>query len=163
MHEISNPMGFYSQLKLDYPVSLGSYRCPLTPNEPILLHLVRAPTVPGSGLDMRGAYRAARAQLYAMSFADFEAHLRDELTRMLGAGGFDARRDIAAITVNRWGHGYAYGFNSLYDREQTPPVNELARRRVGRLAIAGSDAAWNAYAHAAIDEARRAVTELSKV
>lgn len=163
VHEISNPMGFYSQLKLDYPVSLGSYRCPVTPSEPIVLHLVRAPTVPGSGLDMRSAYRAARAQLYAMSFADFEGHARDELTRMLGPGGFDARRDIAAITVNRWGHGYAYGFNSLYDREQTPPINEIARRRVGRLAIAGSDAAWNAYAHAAIDEARRAVNELPKV
>jgi spermidine dehydrogenase len=163
IHEISNPMGFYSQLKLDYPVSLGSYRCPVAPSEPILLHLVRAPTVPGSGLDMRSAYRAARAQLYAMSFADFEGHLRDELTRMLGPGGFDARRDIAAITVNRWGHGYAYGFNSLYDREQVPPINEIARRRVGRLAIAGSDAAWDAYAHAAIDEARRAVNDLTKI
>ena len=163
VHEISNPMGFYSQLKLDYPVSLGSYRCPLKPGEPIVLHLVRVPTVPGSGLDARGAYRAARAQLYAMSFADFESHARDELTRMLGPGGFDAGRDIAAITVNRWGHGYAYGFNSLFDREQTPPLNEIARRRVGRLAIAGSDAAWDAYAHAAIDEARRAVSELSKV
>ena len=163
VEEISNPMGFYSQLKLDYPVSLGSYRCPLTPSEPILLHLVRAPTVPESGLDMRAAYRAARAQLYAMSFADFESHLRDELTRMLGAGGFNAQRDIAAITVNRWGHGYAYSSNSLYDKEQQPPLEEIARRRVGRLAIAGSDAAWNAYAHAAIDEARRAVSELAKV
>ncbi len=163
VHEISNPMGFYSQLKLDYPVSLGRYHCPLTPSEPILLHLVRAPTVPGSGLDMRGAYRAARAQLYAMSFADFEAQLRDELTRMLGPGGFDAGRDIAAITVNRWGHGYAYGFNSLYDREQVPAINEIARRRIGRLGIAGSDAAWDAYAHAAIDEARRAVGDLSSV
>ncbi len=163
VHEISNPMGFYCQLKLDYPVSMGGYRCPVTPDEPIVLHLVRAPTVPGSGLDARGAYRTARAQLYAMSFAEFEAHARDELTRMLGPGGFEARRDIAAITVNRWGHGYAYGFNSLYDQEQTPPLNEIARRRVGRLAIAGSDAAWDAYAHAAIDEARRAVNELSKV
>ncbi len=160
VHEISNPMGFYSQLKLDYPVSLGSYRCPLTPAEPIVLHLVHAPTVPGSGLDMRSAYRAARAQLYAMSFADFENHLRDELSRMLAGGGFNAQRDIAAITVNRWGHGYAYGFNSLYDREQDPPVNEIASRKIGRLAIAGSDAAWNAYAHAAIDEAHRAVAEL---
>ena len=163
VHEISNPMGFYSQLKLDYPVSLGRYRCPVSPSEPILLHLVRAPTVPGSGLDARGAYRAARAQLYAMSFADFEGQLRDELTRMLGAGGFNAQRDIAAITVNRWGHGYAYGFNSLFDKEQQPPVNVIARRRVGRLAIAGSDAAWDAYAHAAIDEARRAVNELAEV
>jgi len=163
VHEISNPMGFYSQLKLDYPVSLGSYRCPVTPAEPMVLHLVRAPTVPESGLDMRGAYRAARAQLYAMSFSDFEEHLRDELTRALGAGGFDAGRDIAAITVNRWGHGYSYGFNSLYDRRQQPPLDEIARRRVGRLAIAGADAAWDAYAHAAIDEARRAVNELSRL
>jgi spermidine dehydrogenase len=98
-----------------------------------------------------------------MSFADFEARLRDELTRMLGPGGFDAGRDIAAITVNRWGHGYAYGFNSLYDREQVPAINEIARRRIGRLAIAGSDAAWDAYAHAAIDEARRAVDDLNTV
>ena len=112
---------------------------------------------------MRAAYRAARAQLYALSFADFEHHLRDELTRMLGSGGFNAQRDIAAITVNRWGHGYAYGFNTLYDHEQQPPLNEVARRRVGRLAIAGSDAAWNAYAHAAIDEAHRAVSELTQV
>jgi spermidine dehydrogenase len=163
VHEISNPMGFYSQLKLDYPVSLGSYRCPVTPAEPMLVHLVRAPTMPESGLDMRGAYRAARAQLYAMSFSDFEDHLRDELTRALGPGGFDAGRDIAAITVNRWGHGYAYGFNSLYDRHQQPPLNQIARRRVGRLAIAGSDAAWDAYAHAAIDEARRAVNELNRL
>jgi spermidine dehydrogenase len=142
---------------------LGRYHCPVSPSEPILLHLVRAPTVPGSGLDMRGAYRAARAQLYAMSFGDFEAHLRDELTRMLGPGGFDAGRDIAAITVNRWGHGYAYGFNTLYDRKQVPPINEIARRRIGRLGIAGSDAAWDAYAHAAIDEARRAVSDISTV
>jgi spermidine dehydrogenase len=118
--------------------------------------------VPASGLDMRAALRAARAQLYAMSFADFEARLRDELTRMLGPGGFDAQRDIAAITVNRWGHGYAYGFNSLYDLEHQPPINEIARQRVGRLAIAGSDAAWDAYAHAAIDEARRAVDDIKE-
>jgi spermidine dehydrogenase len=162
IHEISSPMGFYSQFKLDYPVSLGSYRCPTAPSEPIVLHLVRAPTVPESGLDERSAFRAARAQLYAMSFADFEGKLRDELTRALQGGGFNAERDIAAITVNRWGHGYAYGFNTLYDREQRPPVNEIARRRVGRIAIAGSDAAWDAYAHAAIDEAHRAVSELAK-
>jgi spermidine dehydrogenase len=30
------------------------------------------------------------------------------------------------------------------------------------MSIAGSDAAWDAYAHSAIDEAHRAVGELSK-
>jgi spermidine dehydrogenase len=34
---------------------------------------------------------------------------------MLGDGGFDAERDIAAITVNRWPHGYAYEYNDYDD------------------------------------------------
>jgi spermidine dehydrogenase len=161
VHEITNPMGFFSRLKLDYPVSLGQYPCSSHPEEPILLHLVHVPGMPAdSGLDERSQWRASRALLYAMSFEDFEKKIRDELTRMLAPGGFDADKDIRAITINRWGHGYAYGANSLYDTEQEPAVNVVARRRVGHISIAGSDAAWSAYAHAAIDEAHRAVEEL---
>uniref|UniRef100_UPI003BA0968E hypothetical protein n=1 Tax=Pseudomonas sivasensis TaxID=1880678 RepID=UPI003BA0968E len=36
----------------------------------------------------------------------------------------------------------------------------LARKPVGPVSIANSDAAWSAYAHAAIDEAFRAVREV---
>jgi spermidine dehydrogenase len=36
----------------------------------------------------------------------------------------------------------------------------LARKPVGHVSIANSDAAWSAYAHAAIDEAFRAVREV---
>ena len=50
-----------------------------------------------------------------MTFADFEERIRDELDRMLGPGGFSSARDIAAITVNRWSHGYSYVANSLFD------------------------------------------------
>ncbi len=64
---------------------------------------------------MREQYRAGRARLYAMSFADFEREIRDELGRMLGSAGFDFDRDVAAITVNRWPHGYAYTPTPLYD------------------------------------------------
>ena len=161
VHEISNPMGFFSRVKLDYPVSLGNYRCPRSPDEPIILHLVHVPVARGGGLDLRTRLRAARAILYTTSFDTFEQHARDELTRMLGPGGFKADADIAAITVNRWGHGYSYTENPLFD----PPVdgaepNEAARARVGRVAIANSDAAWDPYAHAAITEAHRAVREL---
>ena len=85
-----------------------------------------------------------------------------QLDRMLGGGGFQASRDIAAITVNRWAHGYAYAFNPLFDQEPADgkPLNEVGRARVGNIAIANSDAAWDAYAHAAMDEAHRAVSEL---
>jgi spermidine dehydrogenase len=95
-----------------------------------------------------------------MTFADFEARIRDELDRMLGAGGFASGRDIAAITVNRWPHGYGYVANSLYDGDDYEEVEERARQRCGRVAIANSDAGGDAYAHLAIDAAERAVREL---
>jgi spermidine dehydrogenase len=160
VHEITNPMGFFSRLKLDYPVSLGAYRCARTPAEPMVLHLVHVPTVRTPGLDARARFRAARQVLYDTTFADVERDVRDKLTRMLGPGGFDADRDIAAITVNRWGHGYSYGANSLFDLPDDLSTPERARARVGRIAIASADAAWSAFAHSAIDQAHRAVEDL---
>ncbi|MEP6944076.1 MAG: NAD(P)-binding protein [Betaproteobacteria bacterium] len=161
VHEISNPMGFYSRVKLDYPVSLGTYRCPRTPDEPMVLHLVHVPVAGDATMDVRTRLRAARALLYVTPFATFEERARDELTRMLGPGGFDADADIVAITVNRWGHGYSYSENSLFDAPGTDPEpSEVAHARAGRVAIANSDAAWDPYAHAAIAEAHRAVGEL---
>jgi spermidine dehydrogenase len=110
---------------------------------------------------MREQYRAGRTRLYTTSFADFEREIRDELGRMLGAAGFDFDRDVAAITVNRWPHGYAYTPTPLYDdpvrQEHTA---QQARRRLGRIAIANSDSGWDAYTHVAIDQAHRAVAEL---
>jgi spermidine dehydrogenase len=70
--------------------------------------------------------------------------------------------DIAGITVNRWPHGYAYEDNRLfdleYDDDQRPHV--LGRQRLGRIAIANSDAGGRAYLDCAFDEAHRAVGEL---
>jgi spermidine dehydrogenase len=162
IHFVNNPAGFYSTIKLDYPVSLGDYRCPTRPDEPIIVHLIHVPWIDGPIKDLRANLRAARGVLYARTFAEFESHARDELTRILGPGGFDADRDIAAITVNRWGHGYAYDANPLYDdmalgeREKAASIVP-----VGRIHFAGSDAAWVAYAHYAIDSAHRAVREIT--
>jgi len=75
---------------------------------------------------------------------------------------FDPARDITAITVNRWPHGYAYEYNPLFDPDwqQGKAPHEIGRARFGPIAIANSDAAAAAYTDAAIDQARRAVEEL---
>jgi spermidine dehydrogenase len=52
-------------------------------------------------------------QKHGTSFELFERKVRDQLARTLAAGGFDAARDIEAITVNRWPHGYGYEYNPL--------------------------------------------------
>ena len=160
VHDISAPMSFHSRVKLDFPVSLGGYRHSRDPSEPICLHLVHVPGAPNRGLDARAQFRLGQAKLLDMTFADFEARIRDELDRMLGAGGFSSARDIAAITVNRWPHGYGYVANSLFDRDDYEEVLARARQRSGRVAIANSDAGGDAYVHLAIDQAARAVREL---
>jgi spermidine dehydrogenase len=97
-----------------------------------------------------------------MSFDDFEREIRDELGRMLGSAGFDFERDVTAITVNRWPHGYSYTPTPLYDDPaHQVRIAKLARQRLGRIAIANSDSGWDAYTHVAIDQAHRAVLELT--
>ena len=160
VHEISGPMSFHCRVKLDYPVSMGGYNHSRAPSEPIGLHLVHVPNESSPGMEARDMFRIGRMKLLEMTFADFEARIRDELDRMLGPGGFSSARDIAAITVNRWAHGYSYGENSLFDQDDVDEIKEKARAPLGRVAIANSDAGWSAYAHSAIDQARRAVDEV---
>jgi spermidine dehydrogenase len=159
--QIAAPTSFFSEVALDFPVDLGGYRHPRDPAEPMVLHLEHVPGAPNSGLDARAQFRIGRGKLFTMTFADFETRIRDQLDRMLGPGGFASERDIAAITVNRWPHGYGYVANSLFDPEDYEErVVGVARRTVGRVGIANSDAGGDAYAHLAIDQAGRAVREL---
>ncbi len=160
LSDITAPMSFHTRVALDFPVSLGGYRHPRDPSEPICLHLVHVAGAPNQGLTAREQFRIGQQKLLQMTFADFEEKIRSELDRMLGAGGFASARDIAAITVNRWPHGYGYVENSLFDGDGYDKVIERARARVGRVAIANSDAGGDAYAHLAIDQAARAVGEL---
>ncbi|WP_339499149.1 FAD/NAD(P)-binding protein [Pseudomonas canadensis] len=162
VHEIYAATQPYSRIKLDYPVSMGGYDHPRDPAQPIGLHMVYVPTSPNSGMNARDQARAGRGKLYGQTFEQLEAQLRDQLQRMLGPGGFNHETDILAITVNRWSHGYASFSNSLFDdADQSEAWMNLAKKPVGHVSIANSDAAWSAYAHAAIDEAYRAVGEIA--
>ncbi|MDQ0650395.1 NAD(P)-binding protein [Pseudomonas cedrina] len=162
VHEIYAATQPYSRIKLDYPVSMGGYDHPRDPTQPIGLHMVYVPTSPNSGMNARDQARAGRGKLYGQTFEQLEAQLRDQLQRMLGPGGFNHQTDILAITVNRWSHGYASFSNSLFDdADESEAWMNLAKKPVGHVSIANSDAAWSAYAHAAIDEAFRAVGEVA--
>jgi spermidine dehydrogenase len=126
------------------------------------LFMLRTPCAPGS--PRREQYRMGRSELLRTPFSTFERNIREQLNRMLSTGGFDSARDIAAITVNRWGHGYAYEYDSLSDErwaeDERPCV--IGRKRFGRISIANSDAGASAYTNVAIDQAYRAVQEQLK-
>ena len=159
---------FFHNVMLGWPASIGGYEYPANPEEPMVLHLNH---VPGRyGLSAREQFREGQRALLRTPFETYEHHVRAQLSRMLTPGGFDADRDIEAITVNRWPHGYAYGYDPETDRvafePQLWPTSERywerSRRPYGNIAIAGSDAASNAMTEAAIEQGHRAVMELSK-
>ena len=157
---LSRQVDYHTYTALDFPVSLGTYKFPSTPAEPAVLFMLRTPCKPG--LPQREQNRAGRRELFETPFADFERNIRGQLNRMLGGAGFDAARDIAGITVNRWAHGYAFTPNPLFDpdwkEEEKPWI--VGRKPIGRIAIANSDAGASAYTDVAIDQAWRAVGDL---
>jgi spermidine dehydrogenase len=158
---VSAPGSYFTGYALAHRVSIGNYHCTTKPDEPIVLTMERYPCSPG--LPARAQHRAGRADLYATSFETFERKIREQLARSMGAGGFDPAHDIAAITVNRWPHGYAYQYNSLWDPfwlEGGPLPCVEARKPFGRLAIANADADAYAYTDCAINQAYRAVNDL---
>lgn len=158
---IPRPQMMHS-IGLDFPVSMGGYHYAADPDQPAVLHGSYVPCAPDRGLEAKAQHRLGRRKIYETSFEQFEEHIVATLGGALGGAGFDPGRDIAAITVNRWPHGYAYEYNEYSDPPEYGPDNGphlLGARQLGRISIANSDAAAYAFVDGAIDAAWRATNE----
>ncbi len=159
------PGSYFSVITKAPPVSLGNYSDNSGGDNPLVLWMSHAPAPRNNGeQNARDLYRLGRYSLYQTPFAAYETEVKKQLTAMFGANGFDADRDIEAITVNRWSHGYTYAYNTLYDPqwEEGQAPHELGRQPIGRISIANADSEGQAYLHTAIDAAERAVMEFKQ-
>ena len=152
---------FYKQVELDYPVSIGDYTFGSDPDQPMTLHMCHVPYFD----DIQGPeqWRAGRRQLLETPFSTFEHHVRDQLDQALSGAGFDAEKDITAITVNRWAHGYSYSPDLLWEPEYESEADKpwvIGRQPLGRISIANSDAGAASNTDSAIFQGYRAVQEL---
>ena len=161
---LSCPTMYHDTVSLPEPVDLGELRHSASPEDPIVLFLTRYLTVPG--LPRKEQHRTGRAELLSTTFETFERNIRDQLARILSPGGFDPRRDILGIMVNRWGHGYSYTYNSLYDpldwvfTETDRRSCVTARQPYGLISIANADAAASPHTDAAFLTAHWAVEQV---
>jgi spermidine dehydrogenase len=103
-----------------------------------------------------------RAELLSTPFPEYERKIREQFTEMFSMSGFDAKRDIAGIILNRWGHHFIVpqpGF--MYGKDGKPSPREVLRRApFGRIAFANTDLAGESGHHLATQEGHRAVTQL---
>jgi spermidine dehydrogenase len=151
---------FYKQVELDYPVSIGDYQFSKSPDQPMVLHMCHVHHSP----DIHGPaqWREGRRRLLTTSFSEFENHVRDQLDQALSGAGFDAERDVHAITVNRWSHGYAYNPDLIWEPEYASDDAKpwvIGRQPYGRITIANSDSGARADTNTAITQGYRAVME----
>lgn len=156
------PNSTYSVVSTAPEVALGSYEYPKSDEDTLVLHMMHIPAPKiKEGQTMRDSLRAGRYILYQKPFSTYAEEVATQLNAMFGDFGFDATRDIKAITVNRWSHGYSYAYNSLFDPEfpegQAPHV--LGRKPIGKISIANSDSEAEAYVSGAVTSAWRAVKE----
>ena len=158
--QVYAPGGYHTEFSLNWKVDVGDYRSIEDPSLPILVHMSRTPCKPG--LSEHEQNKVGRAELLATSFETCERNIREQLGRTLQGGGFDPARDIEAITVNRWPHGYAPEYNPLFEPEEPEDRRPyvLGRAPFGHITIANSDSGGGAYTDVAIDQAHRAVGEL---
>jgi spermidine dehydrogenase len=130
------------------------------PDSPIVLSLKVLYSYPGSSTEEQG--NRGRAELLGTSFRDYERQVRDQFTEMFARGGFDAKRDIAGIILNRWGHAYLSpqpGF--FFGTGGQPAAREILRSApFGRIAFANTDLAGAMDHRYSILEAKRAVGQL---
>jgi len=157
------PTSYYHLLQTEYPVSMGGYEPTDDPNEPMPITLIRVPVPDERGMPPRDQFREGRGTILAAEFEEYETAVHAQLNGMFGAHGFDAKRDIESITVNRWPHGYSYSYFSLYDKgmslDDGPHIT--ARQPFGRITIANSDAGADSWLDVGVMQALRAVRELA--
>jgi spermidine dehydrogenase len=181
LSSVTFPNTFFGRMGIAGQRYLGELTPPRSPSEPMvvgfstggnsgvcsnttMLAELCGGTPPEPGTHPDDQFRMARKGLLEMSFENFERAVRTQAAAALSDTDFDPARDILAITVNRWGHGFTTGRNSLFepDREQTVSPIMAARQPFGRITIANADAGGVSTAGTAIDEAFRAVRELEQ-
>ncbi len=156
------PGRLHARLFLFNGINTGGYSHPMDDMGPVPLVFWGTISPPPEAVTLKDQLRASRQTMLAMRFEDYEREVRTVLDGLLGPAGFDVQKDILAITVNRWPHGYSYEYMDLWDPDfpdgQAP--HQLASKPYGAITFANSDAGASAYTHVAIDEAFRAVSEL---
>jgi spermidine dehydrogenase len=129
----------------------------VSPDSPVVLTLKILFSYPG--LPIGEQVTRGRGELLSTSFREYERRIREQFSAMFSGTGFDDRRDIAGIILNRWGHAYLSpqpGF--FFGKDANPAPGEVLRNTpFGRIVFANSDLAGIMDHRTSILEARRAV------
>ena len=152
--------GYFANIR--HPMIVGKRPVAFHPDKPAVLTFY-VPILK-AGLPIQTQGPAARAELYGTTYADYERQVVAHLRRLFSGAGFNARRDIAGIVLNRWGHAYVTpqpGF--FFGQNGEPPPRDIIRQRLGRIAFAHAEL-WGVQSWwGATSEGKRALKQVLEV
>ena len=152
--------GLGDYLNVKKAALVGNEARTIDPDAPTVLTIKVLFAQPGLPIAEQGSQ--GRKKLLGTSFAEYERAFREQLADMFAPGGFDPRRDIAGIILNRWGHAYVNpqpGF--FFGTNGRPAPSDVLRNQLhGRIAFANTDLAGASDHRNSIREADRAVKQL---
>ena len=144
------------------PMQTASYQPPLHPDKPtILTFYVPFPTL---GMETRAQAAKGRWELYGTNYADYELKIRRQLTELFGQYGFDAKRDIEGVILNRWGHAYVVpepGF--FFGKNGQKAGRDVVSEPTGRIAYGHSELRGNQHWGPAAMEGKRAMSQVMEI
>ena len=153
--------GLGNYLSVKRQARIGDVPPMFNPDSPTALTIKVLFAEPGLPVAEQG--NRGRARLLATTFAQYERQFREQLGDMFAAGGFDPRRDIAGIILNRWGHAYVNpqpGF--FFGVNGQPAARDVIRGAPhGRIAFANTDLGGAMDIRNCVREADRAVAQLA--
>jgi spermidine dehydrogenase len=130
------PGSFLQNQFLVTGINVGDYHPTWQPEDPCVMQAFASFGDPQPEAGLANQARMARARMLGMPFEDYEREVRSVLNSLLGPGGFDAARDILAITVNRWPHVRARSSTSRMRTGTWAAPETAGRQRFGNIAIA---------------------------
>jgi spermidine dehydrogenase len=130
--------GFGNFFSIRRPMDTGERNQPFEPNKPAVMTFYVPFNNPGHPIATQGSI--GRAELLSKSYSDYEKEIVEQMTDMFADYGFNARRDIAGIVLNRWGHAYISpqpGFHFGKDGKESP--KEIVKKAYGRIQFGHSE------------------------
>ena len=153
--------GVGNYLEVRKLATVGGGRRTLGPDSPTVLTLKVLYSYPGEPIAVQGA--RGRMEMMSTSFREYERRIREQLVDMFGRTGFDPRRHLAALVLNRWGHAYVNpqpGF--FFGRDGKPAPREVLRSApFGRIAFANTDLSGAMDHRNCFVESHRALQQLA--